>query len=79
MKTSFVIAVLAVFLSAAAIARAQEIVTLPTRDGVTQSYLLTIPAVDKPMAAAILLPGGPGHIRLRNEGGRIRLAEGNFL
>lgn len=79
MKTSFVTAVLAALLSAAAIARAQEIVTLPTRDEVTQSFLLTLPSGDKPAAAAILLPGGPGLIRLRNEGGRIRLAEGNFL
>jgi len=79
MKASFVTAVLAVFLSAAAVARAQEIVTLPTRDGVTQSYLLTAPSGDKPAAAAILFPGGPGLIRLRSEGDRIRLAEGNFL
>ena len=79
MKASFVAVILAALLGAASAGHAQEIVTLPTRDGVTQSYLLTIPAVDKPTAAAILLPGGPGHIRLRNEGGRIRLAEGNFL
>ncbi len=79
MKTSFVTAVVAALLCAAAIARAQEIVTLATRDGVTQSFLLTAPSGDKPAAAAILLPGGPGLIRLRNEGGRIRFGEGNFL
>jgi len=79
MKTSFVTAVLAALLCAAAIARAQEIVTLATRDGATQSFLLTVPSGDKPAAAAILLPGGPGLIRLRNEGGRIRFGEGNFL
>lgn len=79
MKASFVTAALIALLSAAAGARAQEIVMLPTRDGVTQSYLLTAPAGDKPAAAAILFPGGPGLIRLRNEGGRIRLGEGNFL
>ena len=79
MKASFVAVILAALLGAASAGHAQEIVTLPTRDGVTQSYLLTVPSGDKPTAAAILLPGGPGHIRLRNEGGRIRLAEGNFL
>ena len=79
MKASFVAVILAALLGAASAGHAQEIVTLPTRDGVTQSYLLTVPSGDKPAAAAILLPGGPGHIRLRNEGGRIRLAEGNFL
>src|SRR3972149_2551132 len=79
MKTSFVTEVLAALLCAAAIARAQEIVTLATRDGATQSFLLTVPSGDNPAAAAILLPGGPGLIRLRNEGGRIRFGEGNFL
>jgi len=62
-----------------AAAHAQEIVTLPTRDGVTQSFLLTVPADGKPAAAAILFPGGPGLIRLRNEDGQIRFGEGNFL
>ncbi len=79
MKASLVAAVLSAFLSAAFAARAQEIVTLSTRDGATQSFLLTAPAGDKPAAAAILLPGGPGLIRLRSEGGRIRFGEGNFL
>jgi len=79
MKTSFVAAVLSAFLSTVSAARAQEIVTLSTRDGATQSFLLTAPAGDKPAAAAILLPGGPGLIRLRSEGGRIRFGEGNFL
>ena len=79
MKASFATTVLAALLSGAAVACAQEIVTLPTRDGVTQSFLLTIPSGDKPSAAAILFPGGPGLIRLRSEGGRIRFGEGNFL
>ena len=52
---------------------------MPTRDGVTQSFLLTIPSGDKPAAAVILFPGGPGLIRLRNENGGIRFGEGNFL
>lgn len=57
----------------------QELVTLPTREGVTQSFLLTVPSGGNPAAAAILFPGGPGLIRLRSEGGRIRFGEGNFL
>ena len=72
-------AMLALSLAVSAAGHAQEIVTLPTRDGVTQSFLLVAPPGDKPAAAAILFPGGPGLIRLRNEGGRIRLGEGNFL
>ncbi len=79
MKASLVAAILAAFLIASAAARAQEIVTLPAREGVTQSFLLTVPRGDKPAAAVILFPGGAGLIRLRNEGGRLRFGEGNFL
>ncbi len=79
MKASFAAAVLTASLCSAAVARAQEIVTVPTRDGVTQSFLLTAPPGDKPAAVAVLFPGSYGLIRLRSEGGRIRLGEGNFL
>lgn len=79
MKLSLAAAILAVLLAGSIAGRAQEIVVLPTRDGVTQSFLLTAPAGDKPAAAAILFPGGYGLIRLRNEGGRIRFGGGNFL
>ncbi len=72
------IAALAALLTSATV-RAQEIVTLAARDDATISFLLTAPGTDKPAAAAILFPGGPGHIRLRTEDGRIRLGEGNFL
>jgi len=57
---------------------AEEIITLPTRDGVTQSFLLTVPT-KSPAAAAVLFPGGAGRINLRSEGGRIRFGAGNFL
>ena len=63
----------------ASLAVAQEIVTLPTREGATQSFLLTAPADNKPAAAAILFPGSWGHIRLRREDGAIKLNAGNFL
>ena len=59
-------------------ASAQEIVTLNTRPGVTQSYFLTrVP--EKPEAIALLFPGGGGDIRLRSEGGDIKFSQGNFL
>ena len=56
----------------------QEIVTLPTRPGVMQSYFLT----SKPknlQAMAILFPGSGGLIQLRTDSGRVRFNQGNFL
>jgi len=56
----------------------QELVTLPTRPGVTQSYFLT----SKPKnleAMAILFPGSGGLIQLRTDSGRVRFNQGNFL
>jgi pimeloyl-ACP methyl ester carboxylesterase len=79
MKTFFFTLTLTALLAFASAAIAEELVTLQTREGVTQSFLLTVPADSKPVAAAILFPGGEGHIRLRNEGGQIKLATGNFL
>lgn len=63
----------------AASAGAEELVTVPTRDRVTQSFLLSAPVGETPRAVALLLPGGNGAIRLRSEGGRIRFGDGNFL
>lgn len=59
--------------------QAQEIITLPTRDGVTQSYLLLQPPSGAPQAVAVLFPGGGGNIRLRPEGSQIKFSPGNFL
>ncbi|HKA44211.1 MAG TPA: hypothetical protein VKF40_19665 [Burkholderiales bacterium] len=53
------------------VVHAQEIVTLNTRGDATQSYLLVQPG-GAPQAAAVLLPGGPGNIRLSMKGGEIR-------
>jgi hypothetical protein len=78
-KSAVVSVVAVLLLAAACTAGAQEIVSLPTRDGVKQEFLLTAPDGGKPAAAALLFPGGAGSIRLRNEGGRIRFGEGNFL
>jgi pimeloyl-ACP methyl ester carboxylesterase len=66
-------------LISAANAGAQEIVTLPSREGVSQSFLLIVPKESKPAAVAILFPGGPGSIRLRTENGEIKFGPGNFL
>ena len=56
----------------------QEIVTLPTRPPVTQSYFLTsIPT--ELQAVAVLFPGSGGLINLRSENGQPRFGQGNFL
>jgi predicted alpha/beta hydrolase family esterase len=56
----------------------QEIVTLSTRPGVTQSYFLT--SIPKDLrAVAVLFPGSGGLIQLRNEDGKIRFSTDNFL
>jgi hypothetical protein len=61
-----------------AAAHAQEIVTLSTRTGVTQSYFLAgLPK--NPQAAAALFPGSGGLIRLRMEDGQIKFGSDNFL
>jgi pimeloyl-ACP methyl ester carboxylesterase len=62
----------------AATARAQEIVTLPTRPSVTQSFLIAgLP--QSPQAVAVLFPGSGGLIRLREEKGQIKFGQNNFL
>ncbi len=56
----------------------QEIVTLSTRAGVTQSYFLT--SIPKNLqAVALLFPGSGGLIQLRAENGKPRFNQGNFL
>ncbi len=65
-------------LTLGAAVRAQEIVTLSTRPGVTQSYFLAgLPK--NPQAIALLFPGSGGLIRLRQEQGQIKFSSGNFL
>ena len=57
---------------------AQEMATLPTRPGVTQSYFIAgLP--QNPRAIALLFPGSGGLIRLREEKGQIRFGQNNFL
>jgi Serine aminopeptidase, S33 len=57
---------------------AQEIVTLSTRPGVTQTYFL-VSVPKNPHAIAVLFPGGGGFIRIRREEDKIKFDSGNFL
>jgi Serine aminopeptidase, S33 len=56
----------------------QEIVTLQTRPGVTQSYFLTSTPKDLG-AVTILFSGSGGLIQLRSENGQPKFNQGNFL
>lgn len=62
----------------ATLVHAQEIVTLPTRAGATQSYFLAR-APENPQAVAVLFPGAVGLIHLRKEGNQLKFDTGNFL
>jgi hypothetical protein len=58
---------------------AEDIITLSTRGGVTQSYLLSAPETGRARAVAILFPGGAGKTDLERETARSVLDRGNFL
>ena len=60
-------------------ASAQEVVTLKTRPGVTLPFFIANMGGVKPEAAALLLIGGGGNIRLRVEDGQTKFGQGNFL
>jgi predicted alpha/beta-hydrolase family hydrolase len=68
---------LAAFASAGA--AAQEIVTLATRAGVTQSFVILGMEGRPPEAVAILYVGGGGRINLRREKGEVKFSARNFL
>ena len=76
-RWSLALGILAIICACATIA--EEIVTLKTRDGATQSYLLSGPNGDKPQALAMLFPGGRGAINLRSDGDRISVGGNNYL
>ena len=58
---------------------AEDIVTLSTRGGVTQSYLLSAPEAGKARAVAVLFSGGLGKTDLEREAASALLDQGNFL
>jgi pimeloyl-ACP methyl ester carboxylesterase len=60
-------------------AGAEDIVILTTREGVTQSFLLSSPPAGKAQAVAILFAGGAGQVNLERESARVLLDRGNFL
>jgi hypothetical protein len=77
-KTALLLVLPWLFYDAACAVAQQEIITLPTRSGVTQSYFLT--SIPKNLqAVAMLFPGSGGLIHLRNENGKPRFNQGNFL
>ena len=54
----------------------EEVVKIPTRDGVTQSFVILRPA-GTPAASVILFAGGGGKLKIRDDG--IRRMKNNFL
>jgi len=58
---------------------ADEMVTIPTRQGITQSFVLTTPDSVSPDVVLILFPGAQGKINLRRENAQIKFGESNFL
>ena len=70
---------LAALLLAALPAPAREIVTLQTRPGVALSFFIAGMGAIEPKAVALMLIGGGGNIRLREEGGQVRFGAQNFL
>ncbi len=75
MLVAFGVAVLALMRASAA--GADEIVTLKTREGVTQSFALL--TSDKPVASVILFPGGNGKTPLDKLKPGQFINKGNFL
>jgi hypothetical protein len=70
--------ILALALALPAAAGAQ-IVTVPTRPGVTQSFFVASMGARKPEAIALMYIGGYGNINLREENGQPKFSQGNFL
>jgi len=65
-------------LGAAPCAAAPELVSIPTRPGVTQSFVI-LPIEGAPQAIGLLYVGGGGRINARREGGQVRFGARNFL
>ena len=54
-------------------------VSVPSRPGVTQSFLIVDMAETRPLAIALLYTGGGGRIGLRREQGELKFRGANFL
>lgn len=76
----FALAATCLLILAPTVTLAQEqVVTVTSRSGVQQPYVLVEPAVP-PKIALIMLPGGPGLLRLQQEGGKlIKFNEAGFM
>ena len=70
------VVVLALLVLRPCVSASEELVTIPTRPGVTQSFLLLRPS-DKPSASIILFAGGHGRLALSEH--KIGWGETNFL
>lgn len=66
-------------IGAASLATAQELVTLPSRPGVTQSFVILPMEGRVPSAIALLYVGGGGRINARSEDGQVKFGARNFL
>jgi predicted alpha/beta-hydrolase family hydrolase len=64
---------------AASCALAQEMVTVPSRPGVTQSFVILPMEGRESAAIALLYVGGGGRINARSEDGQVRFGARNFL
>lgn len=72
--------IFACLLTISLVTSAEEIITLATRDQVTQSYLLARNPQVTPNLIVLLFPGGQGNMKLRMQNGEIAFAyRGNFL
>ena len=65
-------------LGAAPCAASPELVSIPTRPGVTQPFVI-LPMTGAPQAIALLYVGGGGRINARREDGQVKFGARNFL
>lgn len=56
----------------------ESVVTIESRERVQQSFILVEPP-EPPRFAVVMLPGGPGLLRIRKEGTVIKLNEAGFM
>ena len=71
--------VFAALLLSPVLAAGQEMFTIPTRPGVTQSFFIANMGRVQPQAVALVYSGGYGTIKLHMEGNQPKFQQGNFL